>query len=300
MVNISKRNNSIESMRFIAAFAVILIHYFYPSEKNFGSLALIINQIARFAVPFFFIVSGYFLAEKLKKTDTPIVYWNYIKKVVILYVAWQLIYFINPPHGEIYIRGFWTAYNKKLHLVTNQRWDYIVFKGWSQHLWFFLSLGLTVAVFFLFRLKRIYVWVIIAAILYIIGALTTSYAKSRLGIPVQWLGLPKKFNTNTLIFFSALPFSLGVLWSVKSIRITLLPAILILVAGYALHFTEVWYLGHIKLKQRIDYGFSTFLMGLGVFLVALNRPKILEFKFPANLGKYSLGIYAMQDRKSVV
>lgn len=289
----TKSNNSIESMRFIAAFAVILIHYFYPKEKDFGDLGLIVNQCARFAVPFFFIVSGYFLAEKLKQGDKPIVYLNYIKKVLILYIAWQLIYFINPPHGEIYIRGFWKAYSNKLHSVIDQRWDYVIFKGWSQHLWFFLSLALTVGVFFLFRLKRIYLLVVIAFILYIIGALTKTYAKSKIGIQVESLGFPKKFNTNNLIFFSALPFSLGVLWSVKSIRVTLLPAILILIVGYALHFTEVWYLGQIKLKQRMDYGFSTFLMGLGVFLVALNRPKLLEFKLMANLGKYSLGIYAI-------
>ena len=284
-----KKNLSIESVRFIAAFAVICIHYYYTK----GNSLLIVNQMARFAVPFFFVVSGFFLAEKLKKKDTPIVYWNYFKKVLILYIAWQLIYFINPPHGEIYIRGFWKAYSNKLHSVIDLRWDYIIFRGWAQHLWFFFSLGLTVIYFFFFKLKRVYLMVVIAFILYIIGALTKAYAKSSIGIPVESLGFPKKFNTNNLIFFSALPFSLGVLFSVKSIRVALVPAILILIIGYALHFTEVWYLGQIKLKQRIDYGFSTFLMGLGAFLVARNQFKPLEFKYIANLGKFSLGIYAM-------
>jgi surface polysaccharide O-acyltransferase-like enzyme len=285
------RNNAIESVRYIAAFAVINIHYFYTKDHQ---ITLVVNQWARFAVPFFFVVSGYFLAEKLKKDDTPAVYWGYIKKLIFLYLAWQLLYFINPAHhGEIYIRGFLKAYSQKLHLVTNQGWWYTLFTGWAAHLWFFLSLALTVAVFFLFRLKRVGWFVAVSFILYIIGVLTKAYVKTDIGLPAESLGLPKNFNTNNLIFFSAFPFSLGVLFSAKNIKVGLPVAFLILLAGYVLHFTEVWYLGTLKLHQRIDYGFSTFLMGLGAFLVAHNHFKLLEFKQLANLGKFSLGIYAM-------
>jgi surface polysaccharide O-acyltransferase-like enzyme len=287
----SSRNHAIESVRYIAAFAVICIHYFYAKDKQ---LTLVVNQWARFAVPFFFVVSGYFLAEKLKKNDAPAVYWGYIKKIVFLYVAWQLLYFINPSHhGEIYIRGFVTAYSTKLQLVTNQGWWYTLFIGWAAHLWFFFSLAQTVVVFFLFRLKRVSWFVGLACILYIIGVLTKAYVKTRIGLPVESIGLPKNFNTNNLIFFSTFPFSLGVFISAKNIKIGLAASFLILVIGYALHFTEVWYLGTLKLHQRIDYGFSTFLMGLGAFLVAHNHFKLLELKQLANLGKFSLGIYAM-------
>ncbi len=301
---LSKRINSIESVRFIAAFAVICIHYF--NEK--GNSLLIVNQISRFAVPFFFVVSGFFLAEKLKKEDKFIVYWKYFKKLLFLYLAWQLIYFINPPRGDIYIYGFAKAYSKKFHGVFGSSWEYffqhadVIFRGFAQHLWFFASLAITTLYFFLFRLKRVYLMVAISAVLYVIGALTKAYMNSKIGIPVEsmrihmsgyWYGFPDKFNTNNLIFFSALPFSLGVMLSAKNIRVALMPAILILLVGYALHFTEVWYLGQIKLKQRVDYGFSTFLMGLGFFLVAKAKFKPLEFNWLANLGKYSLGIYAM-------
>lgn len=287
----TQRNNSIESLRFIAAFAVICIHYFYAKDKQ---LTLIVNQWARFAVPFFFVVSGYFLAEKLKKNDTPQIYLQFIKRLLILYFVWQIIYFLNPNHhGEIYIRGLVKAYNSKLRGVTDHGWWYTLTAGWAQHLWFFFSLAQTALVFLLFRLKRIYLFVILGGILYFIGALTKAYAKTTIGIPVTLVGLPKDFNTNNLIFFSALPFALGALFSAKNIRIGLIGSFIILIIGYGLHYTEVWYLGTIKLHQRIDYGFSTFLVGLGVFLVGLNRFKPLEFKNLANLGKYSLGIYAM-------
>lgn len=288
----SKKIYSIESIRFIAAFAVICIHYFYPKHKE---LALIVNQWARFAVPFFFVASGYFLGEKLKTNDKPIIYWNFIKKLLILYIGWQLIHFlILPPiWDEIYLRGIILAYTKRLHAVIYQRWDLIIFRGWSQHLWFFFSLAQTALLFFLFRAKRIYWFVGVGLLLWIIGALTKAYAKSKIGIDVQDMGLPKNFNTNNLIFFSSLPFGLGLLLSIKSIRFSLITSFIILLMGYALHSLEIWYLGQIKLKQRVDYVFTTFLVGVGAFLVGLARFKPLDWKMLGNLGKYSLGIYAM-------
>jgi peptidoglycan/LPS O-acetylase OafA/YrhL len=290
VAELSKKNYSIESLRFIAAFAVICIHYFYPKNNDW---TLVVNQWARFAVPFFFVVSGYFLAEKLKKDDKPIVYWKYFKKTLSLYLAWQLIYFLNPPMGDIYIYGIKKAYLLKLNAVGKENWDYIIFKAFAQHLWFFASLSLTVIYFFLFRLKRVYLMLAISIVLYIMGALTKAYAKASFGVQTSWMGLPKQFNTNVLIFFSALPFTLGVLFSAKNIQVKLGWAFVILLVGYGLHSLEIWGLGELKLKQRVDFVFATVIVGLGVFLVGKARWKPLEWKPLASLGQYSLGIYAM-------
>jgi len=287
---VNEKNYTIESLRFIAAFAVICIHFFYPKNKD---LTLVINQWARFAVPFFFMVSGYFLAQKLKKDDQPIVYFQYIKKVLVLYLAWQFIYFINPPLGDIYIYGIKKAYVLKLNTFIHQRWDLIAFKGFAQHLWFFASLSLTVVYFFIFRLKRVYLMLAVSILLYIIGALTKAYVKTSIGVDPKLLGLPDKFNTNNLIFFSALPFTLGVLFSIKNWTINIWIAFTVLIIGYTIHATEVWWLGTQKLHQRVDYVFSTILIGLGVFMVGLARFKPLEWKPLSVLGKYSLGIYGM-------
>ncbi len=287
---ISGKIYAIESLRYIGAFAVICIHFFYPKNKDF---TLVVNQWARFAVPFFFMVSGYFLAQKLKKNDAPIIYWQYIKKTLLLYLGWQFIYFINPPIGDIYIYGIKKAYELKINTYINQRWDMITFKGFAQHLWFFASLSLTVGFFLIFRLKRVYLMLVISIVLYIIGALTKAYVKTSIGIDPKSLGFPDKFNTNNLIFFSALPFTLGVLCSIKNWKVNIWVAFSILIAGYLLHGYEVWWLGHLKLHQRVDYVFSTILIGLGVFFVGMARFKPLEWKPLASLGKYSLGIYGM-------
>lgn len=295
-VKLKDKNYSIESLRFIAALAVICIHFFYPKNKE---LTLWINQWARFAVPFFFMVSGYFLAQKLQKNDKPSVYFKYIKKVLILYIVWQVIYFMNPPIGDIYIYGIKKAYLVKWNGFIHQRWDLIVFKGFAQHLWFFASLSLTVLYFLIFRLKRVYLMLGFSILLYLVGALTKAYVKTSIGIDPRFLGFPDKFNTNNLIFFSALPFTVGVLFSLKNWKVNIGVAFLVLIIGYGLHAAEVWWLGTQKLHQRVDYVFSTILVGLGVFMIGLARFKPLEWKPLASLGKYSLGIYGMHVLVSV-
>lgn len=53
-----KTNYSIHAMRMLAAFSVICIHSF-ASYTTFYSY--LISGLARFAVPFFLLVTGYFL-----------------------------------------------------------------------------------------------------------------------------------------------------------------------------------------------------------------------------------------------
>ena len=89
-----KRINSIESLRLTAAFAIILIHYFDAQTV----VKTIVDQLARFAVPFFFTISGYFLAEKLKQNNKPVIYCNYFKKILLIYLLTIFILLILILH----------------------------------------------------------------------------------------------------------------------------------------------------------------------------------------------------------
>lgn len=91
---------SIDAMRVIAILAVVLIH---TSTKvlevthyvltNYLT-TLFLNQIARFAVPLFFLISGFVLELS---SGPSLNYWAYIKKrfskIVIPYIFWSLIYY---------------------------------------------------------------------------------------------------------------------------------------------------------------------------------------------------------------
>lgn len=80
------RIQSLECFRLIASMLVVFIHC--EGSGEFGS---IMNCLARVAVPFFFIVSGYFLYEAKEKTVRKR-FWSVLKLNVIahlLYVLWN-------------------------------------------------------------------------------------------------------------------------------------------------------------------------------------------------------------------
>ena len=84
----------IDLIRFILAFFVIAIHY--PPFKNNEILNLLIsNCIARIAVPFFFIVSGYFVFYKMESDDrqhTEFALLRYARRILRIYIIWTAIY----------------------------------------------------------------------------------------------------------------------------------------------------------------------------------------------------------------
>ncbi|MGF2053629.1 acyltransferase [Vagococcus fluvialis] len=85
------------NVRGLALLAVIMIHAsasrFYPEGIN-GSLNLLLNQISRFAVPVFFIASGYGLFIS-KKQELPIkkYFIERYKVVLPIYLFWTVFYF---------------------------------------------------------------------------------------------------------------------------------------------------------------------------------------------------------------
>jgi surface polysaccharide O-acyltransferase-like enzyme len=279
---IKEKNNTIESIRFIAAFAVILIHCFQAE----GIIKIIVDQWARFAVPFFFAASGYFLAGKIKEKDEPIIYWNYLKKVLLLYVAWNLIYLLIPFYGEIIGKDYFSYLGIKFEKIYSHGFEYAIFHGWGFPFWFFASLALTIVFFFLFRKRGIVAMVVFSILLYVFGVLASSYSETSIGIKVP-------FFTRNYIFLSALPFSLGAFIHLKSIVIKPIVAITLLAITCALHFTEVFMFRSIQLSAMYDYGFFTFAMGVAALLVGLYPLKIFHLKWMGRLGKYSLGIYAV-------
>lgn len=74
-----ERNYSIDFIKFFATVFVVCIHV-NPSHDDFflgnqeNVLDVIVDTFARFAVPFFFIVSGYLFMNKIQKHPKPSAY----------------------------------------------------------------------------------------------------------------------------------------------------------------------------------------------------------------------------------
>lgn len=157
-----KRYEFIDIMRLIAAILVVCIHT-SPIEGHLGYI--LNNIIARIAVPFFFISSGYFVFEKLKLNDNYIK--HYIKKIFILYSSWYIIYFLIRCFIEFNEFGI-----KQFILIIRE----YLFSGYYQ-LWYLSSLILSmIIVNFFIKKKKLKELTIISVVLFIIGILGDSYS----------------------------------------------------------------------------------------------------------------------------
>lgn len=95
------RNYSIDLIRLVAILGVIIIHtstYFIDRTAAFTFtfyVLHIINQASRFAVPSFFVISGFLLGSKYHNILNPIIFYKKrISKILIPYLLWSLIYFL--------------------------------------------------------------------------------------------------------------------------------------------------------------------------------------------------------------
>ncbi|AUX16931.1 acyltransferase family protein [Flavobacterium columnare] len=130
------RNNNLDVLKIIMAFLVIALHIF-PVSKATGIEGLISYEIAsgitRIAVPTFFLISGYFLRNKLN--DKPYL-WKYT--ILLLYVVWQFIYL--PDLIRFYNLGWFSKSDMILKLIYGY---------W--HLWYLLATTIAVGLLYLLR-----------------------------------------------------------------------------------------------------------------------------------------------------
>lgn len=105
-------NPAIDLLRFISILAVILIHTTTKTlemthyDLYQTSWTLLLHQISRFAVPLFFMISGFVLELNY---DNQANYWQYLTKrlnrIFIPYVFWSAVYFyfVYTRHGPDFL-----------------------------------------------------------------------------------------------------------------------------------------------------------------------------------------------------
>jgi len=92
-----KRIEGVDVLRVLAILAVIALHANPFSGGSWGqpglfSGAALISQFSRFAVPFFFTVSGYFWGVKINAGAAVLrTSLSMAKRIAVVFVAWSLI-----------------------------------------------------------------------------------------------------------------------------------------------------------------------------------------------------------------
>lgn len=83
-----KKYNSIDLTKFLMSFLIIAIHTDPLITYNTNANYILVNIIARLAVPFFFITSGFFFSKYNEWYSQK----HYLKRILKLYISWLLIY----------------------------------------------------------------------------------------------------------------------------------------------------------------------------------------------------------------
>lgn len=172
-MNTSRRINSIDIGRLVAAVFVIAIHtqaITWFSGRSNGDIQI----LTRIAVPFFFCVSGYFLRKEKENSGCAVIILS-IKRTVLLYLKVSIVYF-----AIIFLQ------NPSL-LNNSLKWVIIDFtiNGSYYHLWYLVAIIYLFALIYVFcklRLERLLLP--LSILLYVAGLLGTLYYAVGCNIPV--------------------------------------------------------------------------------------------------------------------
>jgi len=294
------RSRSVDIVRLIAVIAVIVIHVqpftiLAAVSQLYEYLFVIFSQAARFAVPFFFVISGYYWGKRIR-SGSPIsaVSGKALSRIILLFVVWSLVYLL--PHDARTMNltdpgSILPDIHSKLDTLFNDPVA-LAFQGTTVHLWFLTSLACAIVVASLFLLAGAGTLLpAIAVVLYLLGVAAKSYAATPVGIDL--LG---GFNTRNGPFFSTLFFVTGYYLSDRTptpqwMRVGLL----VFLGGLVVHFSEVIFLllQYLVPAARLDYVLGTYFLGLGAAMVALSGHRSLQNAHLAAFGGLTLGIYCI-------
>jgi len=288
MKKYSQKIASLEFMRIIAIFAVIVIHtsLFIDSPIINGQpwLAGVVNQLSRFAVPFFFLLSGFLIQPKLISSPM-LTMRRYNKPLLKIWLIWTVICLLLPTNFQLlmtegYVSEQLAYWNGLLEAPLNS-----VLEGGLEHLWFLPALMIAVALIaFFVRLNLLKLLIPVSIVFYLYGVLAGSYA--------SLTEIYSPFMTRNGPFFSWLMVVIGFEIRRREFRLSTRPALLLLFVGLFGHFTEAYWLFTKEVAfSSHDFLFFTPLWAAGLFFFLLSKPDLGDHPLTYSLSKNVLPIY---------
>jgi fucose 4-O-acetylase-like acetyltransferase len=279
-----ERNYAIDFIKFFAILAVVAIHT-VPKDHLIG--LFILDNVSRFAVPFFFVTSGYLFGKKVINHKESIGYLKkYVTKILKLYVCWLVFYTIYDVL-VIYIKGSniqneLTKYFDQFTLLNLLYYG----KGTSGYqLWFLPALIWSILILYVFfRWKHVTMLLIISFGLNLLGLFGQSYSIF-FEIPV---------STRDSLFIGLLYTTLGFFFALKItfsrqrhhhiyLYLFFLFSILQVVEGYILN--------KVLSGDHGEYFLSTIFVTASLFSYVLTNKQLGKGLFITKIGGNALSIY---------
>ncbi|MFQ3274931.1 MAG: surface polysaccharide O-acyltransferase-like enzyme [Candidatus Nanohaloarchaea archaeon] len=292
------RIESLDTLKGLALLSVVLIHirgYFIGETLQPDSLSFIVLNTARFAIPVFFLTSGYLFKKKLEEKEEKSYTRKYLRKLVYyyllasaLYLALQLVLIavetftgLTLPISRVNITG-------GLELLYNFIYTGNAVRG---SLWFFTALIFSIGVIYTFeKYKKFDILLFTAGLLHLIGILANTYS-------VVSLPLPARDGFFFGLFYTSIGFKLSgkgleVLKRHRQKLLITLPIFGVLNLLERAFITEV---AGINPFFWQDYSFFTLPFALSIFLIGILYPN-LGSQTRINLyGKYTLWGYILHQ-----
>lgn len=183
--NTGRRINSIDIVRLFCALLVVTEHTMPLKDFN-PAVWDTFFRICVLAVPYFFVVSGFFVAQSNNKIKI-------LKQYIKYYLIWTVVYDV----WMLLDWAFMGAYYGRHDLVTFIEYRIIEFVGWGSfyHLWFLWTLIFCLVVTIIFekiRLEKVLIFLMLLC--FIIGLILVPYY----GIIVESNNILKEFVENLL------------------------------------------------------------------------------------------------------
>lgn len=293
-----RRIDSIDFFRLIAIVAVIIIHSTafksnLPCTNHlFEDFYIFLNQASRFAVPFFFFISGFLWGKKVRESGNPLSTAKAsARRIGLIYLAWCIIYLLPLNLSSIHEYGLLgpikISYWNIMYLLHNPM--KLILEGTKVHLWFLPALILCFYISGLFIRFNLFKSLFFFSLsLYLIGLLTKAYANTPLGFSIN-------LNMRDGPFLGLLPFVSGI-WSSEFNPDSkwMKYGLILFLMGIISHFFEIYLLWkYFKTTPLQDYVLGTYFMGLGVGLMSLSNHPLFKIPILTAIGRMTLGIYVI-------
>jgi surface polysaccharide O-acyltransferase-like enzyme len=280
-------------MRVIAIFAVIVIHtapYYYWTEKGNLEISLyyFLNGTARFAIPYFFIISGYFFIGSVKRRGVGPALSGFLSRIMLLYVVWGAVFAFLPRVKDLKKFGYWDAvWRKSIGAFQEAPLDFI-FSSPGTHLWFLAALALSAALGAAFIAhKRLGGLLVFTGLLYAVGLLGGLYRDSPIGLS---LFMDAKLGP----FGGPFIFALGVWCGQRGLGAGKgrydIPLIII---GWAMILIEMLSMRLLYGTPQADFYLGSIVIALGLLRFVVHRPEWGATTPLADWAAFTLGVYVL-------
>lgn len=264
----STRNTSIDSIKLIASFFVVCIHV--PINNSMGPYLI---AISRFAVPLFFLISGYYYGSKPDNMSIKKQIIKIIKLVItanVLFALWRTLLLVN--NGNSLFAIFAKLFSFKNLLI------FFIFgeSPFASHLWYLTSIAYVYGCFLIFNSCGVVRYIFLLIPLLLIGDLILGkYSLVLLNheYPYIWV--------RNFIFVGIPYFSIGYLIKLKQEVVLKIvsPKILttLIVLFIITTIAERFVLNHYSVNPLRDHYISTTFLTIAIFLLALSIPGFCFF-----------------------